>query len=554
MIGVRVNPGEEEVAREFFELFKTPWEFDGGGQRHDVHLSTTGAAPAESCSARTVLIYSGRHVSLDDETGVHAASEPAGTALAYRDGRLPIYGRMVAFGDRGIGLETDGAGRPPAAYVVRSGDRVVIRVGYDLFGEIRALLTEGQPTGNAGIPCLDMHIALLRELIGWSGMPLVEIPPVPDGYGLIACLTHDIDHPSIRRHAWDHTMFGFLLRACVGSLLGVCRGRMSITDLWSNWGAAARLPFVHLGVARDFWSELQRYVAIDPGGASTFFVIPREGDPGQTPAGQAPPRRAARYGARDIADQLRSLAAAGCEVGVHGIDAWLDSERGRDELVEVSNVTGATEVGVRMHWLYGSEKTPAILEQAGFAYDSTSGYNETIGYRAGTTQVFKPLGATRLLELPLHVMDTALFYPGHLHLTNREARQAVKAIIDNALAFGGTVTVNWHDRSLAPERLWGRAYRDIVSDLGHATAWFPTAAQAVSWFRKRREVVFETVTWMPHGVRVNVSGGTDDGLPGLRLRIHPPSARDHGTAFGSGQPARYVDVACPAGADVGAAF
>ena len=44
-------------------------------------------------------------------------------------------------------------------------------------------------------------------------------------------------------------------------------------------------------------------------------------------------------------------------------------------------------------------------------YDSTIGYNETVGYRAGTTQPYRPLAASRLLELPLHVMDTALFYP-----------------------------------------------------------------------------------------------------------------------------------------------
>lgn len=554
MIGVRVNPGEEDVAREFFELFKTPWELDGGGGRGNVFLSTTGAEPEPRCPARTVLVYSGQRVAFDDVTGIDTRAEPAGVALAYRDHRLPVYGRLVAFRDRGIGLETDGVPRRPAAYAVRSDGRVVIRVGYDLFGEIRALLTEGQPTAHAGIPTLDMHIALLRELIGWSGVPLVEIPPVPDGHGLIACLTHDVDHPSIRRHPWDHTMFGFLLRACVGSLLGVCRGRVSIGDLLTNWGAAARLPLVHLGMARDFWSDLPRYAAIDPGGASTFFVIPHEADPGQTSDGEAPPRRAARYGARDIADQLRGLVARGCEIGVHGIDAWLDSGRGRDELAEVSDITGATELGVRMHWLYGSEKSPAILEQAGFAYDSTSGYNETIGYRAGTTQVFKPLGATRLLELPLHVMDTALFYPGHLHLTSREARQAVKTIIDHAVAFGGTVTVNWHDRSLAPERLWGRVYRDIVSDLAGERAWFPTASQAVSWFRKRRETAFEAVTWAPESVRVKVAGGTDDRLPGLRLRTHEPRPRDEAAAIGKGKPARYLDVACRAGADIGAAF
>ncbi len=103
--------------------------------------------------------------------------------------------------------------------------------------------------------------------------------------------------------------------------------------------------------------------------------------------------------------------AAGCEVGLHGIDAWLDSSKGREELEEIRSLTGNSEIGVRMHWLYYDQQSPVALEKAGAAYDSTIGYNETVGYRAGTTQVYKPLEANRLLELPLHVMDTALFYP-----------------------------------------------------------------------------------------------------------------------------------------------
>src|SRR3989441_13235624 len=112
-----------------------------------------------------------------------------------------------------------------------------------------------------------------------------------------------------------------------------------------------------------------------------------------------------------------------------------------------------------MHWLYFDDHSPVAPEKPGFSYDSTMGYNETVGYRAGTTQAFKPLQATRLLELPLHAMDTALFFPSHLNLSAKEAGKLVHAIIENAPQFGGVVTVNWHDRSIAPERLWDRFYK-----------------------------------------------------------------------------------------------
>jgi len=211
---------------------------------------------------------------------------------------------------------------------------------------------------------------------------------------------------------------------------------------------------------------------------------------------------------------------AGCEVGLHGINAWLDSAQGRDELKEIRDITGESKIGVRMHWLYYAEKSAQTLEAAGAAYDSTSGYNETVGYRTGTTQVYKPLEAREFLELPMHVMDTALFYPGYLDLSRPEAKVLVGKIVDNAVQFGGAVTINWHDRSLAPERLWGEVYRGLIHEMKGRDAWFATAGQVVAWFRKRRAAGFDTDSNHTGLVRVKIRAGSDDGLPGLRLRVH----------------------------------
>ncbi len=407
---------------------------------------------------------------------------------------------------------------------------MLARIGYDLFGEVRTLLTVGQPPVNASVPALELHIALLRDLIVECGIPLAEIPPVPDGYQFVACLTHDVDHPAIRQHKWDHTTFGFLYRATLGSLLKLICGHMTVQNLFRNWAAALKLPFIHLGVAKDFWREFDdRYLEMEKGLHSTFFVIPFSGQPGRKSDGAAPAMRAARYGAQDIADAIRKLAAAGCEVGLHGIDAWLDSAKGRQELQEIRNITSSSEVGVRMHWLYFDQQSPLVLEQAGAAYDSTVGYNETVGYRAGTTQVYKPLGVTRLLELPLHVMDTALFYPSHLALSPRQAKALLAPMLENAVRFGGTLTVNWHDRSLAPERLWGEFYRDLIQELQTRGAWFATAGQATSWFRNRRAAGFEIDPMEPRTVRVKLAVDQCDNLPEMRLRVHNARKSDPGS-------------------------
>lgn len=503
MIGVIAPPSQHDVVVEFFELFKTPWEFWRNGRHYDVALCCGDVEPPAN-SARLLVIYS----------CARGAESGAGDFVTVRQSRIPVYGKSVAFGDGGSSLE-----------VSKRNGRTVARFGYDLFEEVRTLLTSGQPIPNAGSPALEQHIGILRELIISNGISLVEIPPVPYGHQFTACLTHDLDHPTVLVHKWDHTMFGFLYRAIVGSVQNVVKKRRTIGVLLRNWAAAFKLPFVHLGLAADFWGEFDRYCALDRG-RSSFFVIPFANDPGQWQGGRAPEKRASGYGIADIAGRIRDLASHGYEIGLHGIDAWCDSGRGTRELQTVRRVTGSRDIGVRMHWLYRDENSLIKLEEAGADYDSTVGYNETVGYRAGTTQVYKPLETTRLLELPLHVMDTALFYPRHLHLTQSEAAVRVSTIIDNAVAFGGCVTVNWHDRSLAPERQWGEFYAEFVAELESKGAWFATASQAVAWFRKRRSARFEVASGERHGVRVRMDDDAGANLPDLQLRVHNGESRD----------------------------
>jgi peptidoglycan/xylan/chitin deacetylase (PgdA/CDA1 family) len=525
MIGVIANPAQYPVVYEFFELLKTPWEFYRSDRQYEVLLCAGGGHFDEA--AKLVLYYSGRKTHFDDDRRRPTLHQHR-RVLSYRGNRIPIYDDSVTFPENGSALLADEDSRQCVAYLDRSGERVLARIGYDLFDEVRILLSVGQPTANANMPALELHIALLRDLITGCGVPLVEVPPVPDGFQLIACLTHDVDHPLIRKHKWDHTMVGFLYRAVFGSLLDVICRRRPVRDLVKNWMAVLKLPFVHLGLAKDFWREFDhRYLELEQGLPSTFFVIPFKGRPGRNSHEPAPKFRAAAYGARDIADALRGLLAAGCEVGLHGIDAWVDSSEGREELEEIRRLTGVADIGVRMHWLYYDQQSPVALEKAGAAYDSTIGYNETVGYRAGTTQAYMPIEASRLIELPLHVMDTALFYPAYLALAPREARMLIDQMADNAVKFGGCLTINWHDRSVAPERLWDEHYRDLIEDLKSRGAWFATAGQAVSWFRKRRSVVFESDCVEPGAVRANAAPGSGGHLPSLRLRIH--KAREMGS-------------------------
>jgi len=540
MIGVAVPPSQQEAAREFFELWKTPWESCRDGGQYDVLICT--GTPPRPASAPLVLAFSGTPTGVDEENRLAVRPCSGGTVLSYAGRRLPIYGAAATFPGSPPGLVAEPATAEAALHARRAGEATVVRIGYDLFEEVRFLLATGQPAGNAGVPTLELHIALVRDLVTRAGLPVVEIPPAPPGQPFIACLTHDIDHPRLRSHGCDHTMFGFLYRATVGSLIAAGRGRLPVRRLARNVAAAARLPFVLLGWARDFWGDFDRYLEIEAGRGSTFFVIATRDDPGQTAAGAAPARRAARYALDQVTPQLQRIVAAGGEVGLHGLDAWRSAEAGRREREQMTRAVAAAGPGVRMHWLYFDGDSPARLEAAGFSYDSTVGYNETVGYRAGTTQAYRPPGATTLLELPLHVMDTALFFPGHLHLGEDEARRRVWAMMDDVSRAGGVLTFNWHDRSIAPERLWGDFYRRLLQELSRRNAWFATAGQAVAWFRKRRQAAVEAVRTAAGAVRVRGRLEGHDALPGLTIRVHSPCVRTPVEPLSTGPAASFVDL------------
>jgi hypothetical protein len=518
MIGVVANPAEQPVVREFFELFKVPWQFHRSNADYDIVLSS-GNCELPRSEPRVLISYGSRRTDLDVQRGVPIAAQPSCSALSFRKRVLPIYGKLMTFSE-GPRFLTDKEAGLPATYVCQDSKTTFVRVGYDLFDEIQTLLATGQPPENAAVPALDLHIDLLRDLITATGLPLIEVPPVPAGCSFISCLTHDLDHPLMRRHRFDSTTFGFLYRATIGSAINVARGRLSMRKLFTNVLAAAKLPFVHLGVAEDPWYQFDRYVDLEQGRPSTFFIIPFENRPGRSPEPHvsAPAARRTRYDISHVEAKVPRLLKAGCEVGLHGIDAWSDSASAREEADRISAATGTHTAGVRMHWLYSDQSAPKALEQAGFAYDSTTGYNHTVGYRAGTAQPFKPLGASRLLELPLLLMDTALFYPDYMNFSEEDAWAHVTPFLDYAAEFGGAFTVNWHDRSIAPERLWEPFYLRLLEELIGRGASFCTASQAVTWFRKRRSLVFTEARSDEGEVTVAILGGIDEPLPGFRLR------------------------------------
>lgn len=525
MIGVLVKNEERKAAREFFELFKTPWEFYSSGRNYRIILSTQFII--HEMNPELLLFFISEENQAYNLREIVIGRKLKEKTVEYSEGKIPVYGDLLTF--RGEGepiMRVDG--EIVGLKIIRGSCPKII-LGYDLFHEVNHLLSVGQPLEHALLPTLELHISLIRNLILDAGVPFLEIPPAPEGYDFSACLTHDIDFAGIRKHKFDHTLLGFLYRATAGSLVRIFKGKISGRGLLKNWAAVLKLPFVYMGSAKDFWLQFDVYTEIEKKLKSTFFLIPFKNRQGDRISNNRSERRAAKYDISDVEEIARTLTENGFEVAVHGIDAWHDSEKGRQERERIIETLNGKEVGVRIHWLLFNGDSYRKLEEAGYSYDSTCGYNNAIGYRAGALQVFKPFGTKRLLELPLHIQDMALLNPGRMNLSHTTALNLCEKLIGDARSYKGVLTILWHDRSLAPERLWGDFYLALLNKIRESKVWFATAGEIVGWFRKRRDVIFEKVDIDNDKIRLslryNSDGSGQTKEPFVFVRIYHPKLR-----------------------------
>ena len=186
-------------------------------------------------------------------------------------------------------------------------------------------------------------------------------------------------------------------------------------------------------------------------------------------------------------------------------------------------MSAGTEIGIRMHWLLRDEGTSRVLEEAGYPYDASAGYNETVGYRNGTSQVFMPLDCRTLLELPTTYPGRSPVPPSTFESVGSGGMGPVRILfIQHASATEGVLTILWHDRSHAAERFWGDFYIQLVQRLKVLNVWFATASQVVRWFRRRRTLIFRRDDGECADTWLEALGYRDSREPLMTVRIHVP--------------------------------
>jgi peptidoglycan/xylan/chitin deacetylase (PgdA/CDA1 family) len=314
--------------------------------------------------------------------------------------------------------------------------------------------------GFVGIPVVNYYFDLLKTAVEHvTGQPLAPRRWATDA-PLAAFISHDID---MLRGSW---------KAPVKRALRGGRLVEAIARLWRR----LRHP--------DAWDNLEQVAAQTGryGGKSTFFVLPC---PGKAPDGtpNADYRLTPRLRAR-----LHRLAAEGHEIGLHGsIGSSLNFAQLRAEQQQLA----APGKGHRFHYLkWDPRRTPALLDAAGFDYDSTLGFAEHFGFRHSYCHPFQPFdfathAAHRFVEIPLVLMDATLHHPNYLQLAAEEVLPALRPVLAEVEKFGGVAGILWHNDHFDAENLLNgpAQFHELMLDLQQRRASFLTGTEVVAHYQ-----------------------------------------------------------------------
>jgi hypothetical protein len=169
-----------------------------------------------------------------------------------------------------------------------------------------------------------------------------------------------------------------------------------------------------------------------------------------------------------IRNVIHWLQQRNVENGVHpGYDTFRCPEELRVELQILRSVLGEQQLGGRQHYLRWCPETWIDWENCGLAYDSTVGYADRVGFRAGTCIPYRPWllaqdREARLLEIPLLVMDTCLL--DSMRGQGDEPLNVVSRLINKCRVVGGVFTFLCHNTTLR-DPSFARQYEQILDML-----------------------------------------------------------------------------------------
>jgi hypothetical protein len=250
----------------------------------------------------------------------------------------------------------------------------------------------------------------------------------------------------------------------------------------------ARVPLHRLRGSDPNWSFAQ-VAALEGrrGFASSSFVLAAHRDPHDGAAPEAYATRRPR-----LVDELSRL---GGEVGLHGSYRSCEQEALlRAEKLDLEGLLGSPVRGVRFHYLRMRwHEVVGRLDRLGIEYDTSLGFSDRPGPRAGFSFPFQPWDPqtgrpASFYEIPLLLMDATLAEARYMGLSPSKGRKEVDRVLDRLQASGGAAAVLWHNDRFDPVygRGWGAVYEHLLDGIVARGGTAGTCAALCDWWKAER--------------------------------------------------------------------
>jgi hypothetical protein len=311
----------------------------------------------------------------------------------------------------------------------------------------------------------------------------------PEGRPFALCLTHDVDLVS------ESVTARQALRSMRLSLLGEPTSARDRALKFARPGVRAARALAH-GISRAPAAEaLERCLEIEHanGVTASYFFTAYPGAAGHRYDCAYDFGDPCRFAGErlEIGEVVARVDREGFEVGLHGSynSAFTEGRLAREK-AELERATGIAVRSTRQHFLHWDVRaTPRIHAGAGFAADSTLGFNRNIGFRAGTSLPFRWFDverdtATDLVQVPIAISDPALLRPDALELGLELGRLTLRTMLDRITAVGGAATLVFHPNNLARSD-YLQLFEDAIAYGRERDAWFATVADLDAWIRSR---------------------------------------------------------------------
>jgi len=157
---------------------------------------------------------------------------------------------------------------------------------------------------------------------------------------------------------------------------------------------------------------------------------------------------------------IKYIDLKGHKIGVHGsYQTYQDKEKAKKQKAILENTLNSLGIsqkilGNRQHYLrWDSSVTPAILDNAGFLYDTTGGFADIVGFRYGVCYEFRIFDflnkcTLNIKQRPLIVMECTLIDDIYMGLGYSEKSvKVMKELKEKCYKYGGNFSLLWHNNS-----------------------------------------------------------------------------------------------------------